>query len=236
MKPSTPLSSLRETAGFTLAELLVAAAIFVIVALALGTLYVSTMRAFDFSSAQAFVQRQGSLIQEEMMRQMGAAMAVQVMACGPSGASPSLLYQTTPETAERDATTPKSRFRCLYRRQEATLGDAAPKLYTCKLDDDPPTYSNPVPAAGTDCMSVSGNRDATKVNLLRQDLDETAVRLSANLTVNNVTFTQITAINGITVTVPSVDIRFDLTDQVSIFTSPSAPGGLRFGFVAAARN
>ena len=207
-----------------------AAAIFFIVALALGTLYVSTMRAFDLSSAQAFVQRQGTLIQEEMMRQMGPATSVQVMACGPSTASPSLVYQTTPETAERDATTPKSRFRCLYRLQDATLGDAAPKLYTCKLADDPPTYSSAVPAAGTNCVS------ATKVNLLRQDLSETTVRLSATLTVNNVTFTQITAINGMTVTVPSVDIRFDLTDQVSIFTTSSAPGGLRFGFVAAARN
>ena len=43
----------RDRRGVTLVELLIATAIFTIVAVAIGSLYVSTQRAFDYGSAQA---------------------------------------------------------------------------------------------------------------------------------------------------------------------------------------
>ena len=51
-------------------ELLVAASIFVFVMFGIGSLYLSAKRGFDFGSAEAYVQRQGTHLQEELNRQL----------------------------------------------------------------------------------------------------------------------------------------------------------------------
>ncbi len=66
--------------GITLIEALVATAIFAIVAVAIGSFYVSTQRAFDYGSAQAFAQRQGTMLQEELQRRLQRAVDFSVTA------------------------------------------------------------------------------------------------------------------------------------------------------------
>ena len=65
--------------GVTLIELLVAAAIGVIVLLGLGTFYVSTIRFVRDSTAEAFLDRQGTLIMEELGRQIRPASALSIV-------------------------------------------------------------------------------------------------------------------------------------------------------------
>jgi prepilin-type N-terminal cleavage/methylation domain-containing protein len=59
--------------GFTLIELLVAVAVGALVLLGIGGFYLSTVRFYGQSNSQAFLQRQASLIIEEMARQIHAA-------------------------------------------------------------------------------------------------------------------------------------------------------------------
>src|SRR6266545_1656925 len=102
----------RDSRGFTLAELLVSVAIFVIIGLGLASLYLSSTRAMDEGSTMAYVQRQGTQIQEELARYIQRATVLEVdppgatqSLCGPSGAAPplspgkSIIYQRTVGTA-----------------------------------------------------------------------------------------------------------------------------------------
>jgi hypothetical protein len=230
--------------GFTLVELLLGVAIFMIVAAGLTSLYFFSLQSMDDGSAQAWVQREGTLIQEDLARRILPAVAVQVAACGPSGASPSLLYQIIGEeaTREKDAqpslpASAWSRFRCLYQLQDT--GDPGPQLYICWLPDD---ASNPIPTGptGTACTAD------TRLNLLaRSSLDMTGSRLGiGRLRVSNSTFTQITSVGTYAVSRPVVDIRYDLHYTTAtggiVFNrqQQQAAGqvGLRFGFTTTARN
>ena len=67
--------------GYTLVELLVAGAIGVLVLLGIGSYYVSTLRFYDQSGSQSFLQRQASLAIEEMARQIRPATALTRGAC-----------------------------------------------------------------------------------------------------------------------------------------------------------
>jgi len=121
---------LRNTEGMSLLELLVAGAIFMFVVFALGSLFLSTNRAFDRGSAQAFVQRQGTLAQEELARQILPAIGLQVQTttpfCGPTSGPSSLIFQKI----ESDGS---STFWCIYEFQDTGEGDTAPKLYLCQM-------------------------------------------------------------------------------------------------------
>ena len=65
-----------DAPGFTLIELLVAGAVGVIVLLALGGFYLSTLRFYEQSSAQVALQRQAALALDEMARQIRPAQAL----------------------------------------------------------------------------------------------------------------------------------------------------------------
>ncbi len=87
--------------GFTLAELLVAAVIGAVVLLGMFSLYGATTTAFNQSSSQAFLQRQGTLALQEITRQAQRATTITVQAppvCAPAGNSSLLLQvsQTSP--------------------------------------------------------------------------------------------------------------------------------------------
>lgn len=69
--------------GATLIELLIVVVIASVVLLGIGSFYVSMLVSYNTGNAQAFVQRQGTLIQEEMARQILPADAVPGGDCGP---------------------------------------------------------------------------------------------------------------------------------------------------------
>ena len=62
--------------GFTLVELLVAIAVGVVVLLGIGGFFLSTLRFSAQSSSQTFLQRQGTIIIDEMARQIRFANGV----------------------------------------------------------------------------------------------------------------------------------------------------------------
>jgi prepilin-type N-terminal cleavage/methylation domain-containing protein len=68
-----PGRSMTNQRGFSIVELLVAATLVTIVAGALFSAYVATARSFGESSAQAALQRQGTLVLEEISRQARGA-------------------------------------------------------------------------------------------------------------------------------------------------------------------
>ena len=78
--------------GYTLVELLVAGAIGVLVLLGIGSYYVSTLRFYDQSGSQSFLQRQASLAIEEMARQIRPATALTRGVC--NGVDPNALGVT----------------------------------------------------------------------------------------------------------------------------------------------
>lgn len=126
--------------GFSLAELLVVALIFAIVALGAGTLYVSATRTMDDASALVYAQRQGTQIQEALQRHMERSTVLQVSSTQvlcrhASGldvpAGKAVVYQrvvgasgtpTVPDTDERW---------CLYEYQPS--GFAVAQLWRCRV-------------------------------------------------------------------------------------------------------
>jgi hypothetical protein len=88
----------RGAAGYTMVEVLVAAAIFTLVGIGMGSLYVSTRDSLEAASAEAYVQRTGTLIEEELKNQISRARLLQVAHCRPTGsvtipAGKSLMYE-----------------------------------------------------------------------------------------------------------------------------------------------
>ena len=80
--------------GVTLAELIVAMAVGVVVLLGVGSFYWQTVRTWNQSQAQAAIQRQGTLVQQEMARVILASSGLLPGTCGPtSGVTDSLPVQ-----------------------------------------------------------------------------------------------------------------------------------------------
>ncbi len=226
MNPRGALAVLRDRRGFSIAEMLLAVSTFAIVLGALTSVYVSTKQAFDLGSSQAYVQRQGTLIQERITRLIRNAEAVQVVHCGPNastnGTSVLLLD-------------PNGTVRCIY--QSATATDSNADLMLCQAT----------------AFAVSTTCSGTPENMLTLMGNEVAARLGAQLRVRNLTFTQVTCVQpggtcvanpvGRWVMSPLVDVRFDLTDGT--IYNPNFNGGafsatnflgLRFGFSVTSRN
>ncbi|MGH7412340.1 MAG: PilW family protein [Candidatus Methylomirabilis sp.] len=72
---------MKNERGFTLVELLVTSFLVGVVLLGVSALYVATTRAFDESSSQAALQRQGTLVMEELARQVRSATAITTTTC-----------------------------------------------------------------------------------------------------------------------------------------------------------
>lgn len=149
----------RDSRGFTLAELLVTAAIFVIVGLGLGSLYLSSIRAMDEGSSMAYLQRQGTQIQEELARQIQRATVLQVdpygAVAGPSMCHPpdganldrykSILLRRTVGTSADTAVPPPAgfwpttdEFWCVYEYPPAD-----PQIWRCQVSGDTPPQTCP---------------------------------------------------------------------------------------------
>lgn len=227
MRVRPALGTLRGCGGFSIPELLLALSIFIFVIAALTSLYVSTKDAFDLGSSQAYVQRQGTLIQERISRLAQNAVAMQVMDCGPNG--------TTAGTSVvlLDA---NGAVWCIY--QSVTAADTNADLRLCQVA----SFTSPIGA----CTAS----DQSMLDLMQS---EVAQRLGAVLRVRNLTFTTVTCVQpggpcaptdvGRMARTPLIDVTFELTDgrgynpnyQGGAFSATNFLG-MRFGFGATARN
>jgi type II secretory pathway pseudopilin PulG len=207
--------ALGDARGISLLEILVTTFIFVIVLSAAGSLYVTSRRAFDFGVSQAYVQRQGTLIQEQIARWAKNSTGVQVVECGGN---------TTPGRSLAIEEASGTR-RCIYQNPEGADTDA--DLFVCQIGD-----------------WTAGCMGGLATNMLNLTPSEVATRLGAPLRVRNTTFTRVTCIDpgpcgsgavGLSVTSSLVDVRFELTDNTILNPQP-AYVGMRFGFGITSRN
>jgi len=212
--------ALGDARGVSIVELLIAAFISVIVLSAVGSLYVTSRRAFDFGVSQAYVQRQGTLIQEQIARWAKNSTGVQVAECGGN---------TTPgrslAMADANGNNGNGTMRCIYQNPEGADADA--DLFMCMI--------------GTWTAGCTGGLTS---NMLALTGSEVATRLGAPLRVRNTTFTRVTCIDpgpcgsgavGLSVTSSLVDVRFELTDNTILNPQPTYVG-MRFGFGITSRN
>lgn len=204
----------RDRRGVTLVELLIAGAIFIIVAVAVGSLYVSTQRAFDYGSAQAYAQRQGTMIQEDLQRRLHRAVDFSVTACGSATATASVRYNL-----------PDGGLWCLHQDQKA--GDSFPQLYVCSLNSLIPLFSGGYACDAGSAQSITGQAQA---------LNESARKLGTQLRVASTTFLTMSTMNGSAMAGRALDVRFDLYDGVMYNLNPTSYTGMRFGFTTTLRN
>jgi prepilin-type N-terminal cleavage/methylation domain-containing protein len=199
--------------GVTLVEILVATAIFAIVAVAVGSFYVSTQRAFDYGSAQAFAQQQGTMLQEELQRRLQRAVDFAVTSCGSGTATASVRYAL-----------PDGTQWCLH--QDQKLGDNFPQLYVCTLN-----AGIPLVTGGFACDAGS----ARSLTAQAQNISATTRRLGTELRVASTTFTTVATVNGTPIAGRALDVRFDLYDG-AMYRVSTAYTGMRFGFTTTLRN
>jgi prepilin-type N-terminal cleavage/methylation domain-containing protein len=204
----------RDRRGITLVEILVATAIFAIVAVAVGSFYVSTQRAFDYGSAQAFAQRQGTLLQEDIQRRLQRAVDFSVTSCGSGTATASVRYSL-----------PDGTLWCLH--QDQKVGDSFPQLYVCTLNSGIVLITG-----GIACDTGS----SVSLTAQAQNLNDTARRLNTQLRVANTTFLAVSTMNGSAMAGRALDVRFDLYDGAMLSLYPASYTGMRFGFTTTLRN
>jgi hypothetical protein len=118
-RASLPRVATRDEHGITLPEILVVSLVFLPVVLGLMFLFRDAARVTNEGTAASFVQRQGTLLQEEMARLILPGLGLPAGGCG--GAA-------TPESQEilRPADTPPTRL-CVFRDG----GEAVPQIYVC---------------------------------------------------------------------------------------------------------
>jgi hypothetical protein len=97
--------------GATLIEVLISSLVGSMILLGIGSFYVSMLISYNQGSAQVSVQRQGTLIQEHLARQILPAISVPPWGCGPEGVPAS----------ERIAVQRDSDFLCFYLQTETVF-------------------------------------------------------------------------------------------------------------------
>jgi hypothetical protein len=207
--------ALGDVRGISLIEVLITAFISVSVLSAVGSVYLTSRRAFDYGVSQAYVQRQGTLIQEQIARWAKRSTGMQVANCGGNVTDGRSL-------AIQD---PNGPTRCIFQSPETADTDA--DLLVCNVGG----WTSP----------CSGG---ASYNLLNLTQSEVAVRLGAPLRIRNLTFARVGCIDpgpcgsgtvALSVTSSLVDVRFDLTDN-TILNPQATYVGMRFGFGITSRN
>jgi hypothetical protein len=208
--------ALEDARGISMLEILIVAAISVIVLSAVGSLYITSRQAFDYGASQAYVQRQGTLIQEQIARWAKSSVTVQRVLCGDNATAGRSLA-----IADANGT-----IRCVYQNPEAADTDA--DLFVCQVA----TWN-------------AGCTGGTNYNMLNLTPSEVSVRLGAPLRVRNTTFTNVMCIDpgpcgsgavGLSVTSNLVSVSFDLTDNTIPNPQQGTYVGMRFGFGVGTRN
>jgi type II secretory pathway pseudopilin PulG len=204
--------ALRDARGVSLVEILVTSVISVIVLSAIFSLYLTSQKAFDFGASQAYVQRQGTLLQEQIARWAKNSVGMQVVNCGPNATAGRSL-------AIEDA---NGTIRCIYQDDPAADFDA--NLVVCQVAN-----------------WTAGCNGGTTYNMLNLMPNQIAAPLRVrNTTFTRVTCIDPGPCGAgavaLSVTSSLVDVRFDLTDNT--IPNPQFPTyvGMRFGFGITARN
>jgi hypothetical protein len=122
---------------------MVTMAVLALILLGLSGLYLSSTRAMAYGSTMAYLQRQGTQIQEELTRHIQRATILEVdgygatqSLCHPPGGenlSPgkSIIYQRTVGTTGNPTSPASDEFWCVYEYKRAT--DPSAQLWRCKV-------------------------------------------------------------------------------------------------------
>jgi len=225
MKAFSVRRLLVDPRGFTVMELLMTVAIFAVITLAAGSLYVFTTRAMDDGSALVYVQRQGTQIQEELARHTQRATVLTVdnsqTLCKPSAgqstaAGKSIIYQ---RTVGSSSTAPPAtdEFWCLYEFQQT--GSTFPSLWRCRVSGLTPPQT---------CTTTPENLLASALRGFR----------GLGIGDTGASFTLLSCGTCVCAGCPvSVDVRFSLDVKRSAAAGDSLIGGARwFGFNITIRN
>jgi prepilin-type N-terminal cleavage/methylation domain-containing protein len=209
------------TRGVTLVELLIAILVVAIIAIGFGSLYVSSQRALDLSSAEAFLQRQGTLIQEELQRQVSRANLLEVAECRPTGvtlsAGESIIYNRRVQDPATSTMTDEAS--CVFRHQPSGQPAA---LWRCPIPGTTPPQT---------CST-------TAENLLFGIPQKAGRQVDVSVISGVPTFQTASILCGGVgcATVTTVDVRF----RLNLATSPGGqaliPVARDFGFNLSLRN
>ena len=214
-----------EARGFTMVELLIALAIFVVVAFAAGSLYVSARRGLDYSSAEVFLQRQGTLIEERLTTELKSATSVQVTKCrevNPATSPPMAANKSIVYSLYYPGRATPIEYWCIYEYQRAAFSPFT-QLWRCPLAS----------LSADTCAGGSANAE----NLLPP------VPTSAGgprVEITNSTFCP-TGVSpctgsGVTPAARAVAIRFDMNLHPPQDTSSILYGARSYGFSISYRN
>jgi hypothetical protein len=197
----------------SLLEVMITAVISVFILSAAGSLYLSSKHAFDHGTSQAYVQRQGTLIQEQISRWAKNSGTVQRVLCGGNGTAGRSL-------AIGDA---NGTIRCIYQSPEAADTDA--DLFVCQVAN-----------------WTAGCTGGTNYNMLNVTPSEVAVGplRVRNTTFASVTCIDPgpcgSGTVGLSVTTSLINVSFDLTDNTIPNPQQGTYVGMRFGFGITSRN
>jgi Tfp pilus assembly protein PilV len=204
--------------GFTLIEALLVVGIFSIIALALAGLFQTARTGFDVAATQAFVQRTGTAVVEQMQREFTTAAALQIQNCGPqSTMGKAVIYMTS-----------LGNTRCVY--EWSYTGDPGPQLYRCTLAS----------------WTMGGACTNTPENLLAiQNALDAPGKAAKQLVAKNIFFQSVSSLPNTTgnapdpgrqVVTPLVDFRFDLDIPGVVFAASDSFPGQRFTASFTTRN
>ena len=211
--------------GFTMIEAIVAAAIFVLVAIGAGSLYVSARQGFEYSSTESYLQRQGTLIEERITRELKSATSVQVSKC----------REISPASAPVMADNKSVVYSLFY------PGRATPTEYWCLYEYQRPAYSPfaqlwrcPLPDASSDtCTGGASNAENLAPDTVRSFGGQ-------RLEITNSVFcaSGVAPCDAVNVApaARTVDIRFEMNVYPPNSTSQLLYGARRFGFSVYYRN
>jgi type II secretory pathway pseudopilin PulG len=156
MKTPRQRCFLRDSDGFTLAELLVTTLMFAVIGLGLGTIYLSSTQSMDEGSTMVYLQRQGTQIQEELARHIQRATVLEVDAygatqslCQPAAGvnlsrGKSIIYQRTVGTTGSPASPGSDEYWCVYEYKQPT--DPYPQIWRCQVSGlTPPQVCSTTP-------------------------------------------------------------------------------------------
>lgn len=218
------LASVRSHRGFSLVEILISGAIFLFVAFGASALYMSARRGFDYSSAETFLQRQGTLVEERLTSELKSANSVQVTPCRE-------INPTSSPTMPANTSIVYTRFYplrisnqtetwCVYEYQRSAFSPFK-QLWRCPLTD----------AAATICTGGGANAE----NLLPPVPSSVG---GQRVEVLNSIFcpTGINPCTGATPVPRSIDIRFQMNVHPSSSAASLLYGPRSFGFSVAYRN
>jgi len=201
------LTSVQNQKGFSLLEALLVAFLFLVVALSIAGMINASNTGFDVAATQAFVQRTGTAVSEQMQREFTTATALQITSCGPQGmAGKAIMYMDQ-----------YGKTHCIYEWTDST--PPGPQLFRCDLAS----------------WNTGGSCATSPKNLLLSQQAPNAPRnVATQIRAQNILFQRVDCLPntsgscgdpGRQVVSPLFDFRFDLDiPNVTWTTSDSFPG------------